>query len=196
MHDDEAYVDPSSIKMKTYFISYPDICFMMAEIAAKGGNSFGKSAEEWYRTGIAASFDLYKAMAVATGVPNASTVSAGSFATTVPYLGLPSIYSQQWVNNLLTPDEAWATWKRTGYPQFTNVRPGDNGQIGMGSIAFLENLWDGNENLQIVRRDALKMSSSLNQQNFVSAVETQKAKDPSYGVSATDTKGRIWWDKQ
>lgn len=196
MHDDESFVDGSAIKMKTYFISYPDVCFMMAEIAAKGGNGLGKTAEDWFRTGVAASFDLYKAMAVATNVPNASTVMPGSFATTLPYMGLASIYTQQWVNNLLTPDEAWATWKRTGYPQFTDVRPGDNGQIGKSSIAYLENLWDGNENLQIVRRDALKMNSSLNQQNFVTAVETQKAKDPSYGVSATDTKGRIWWDKQ
>lgn len=196
MHDDETYIDGSTIKMKTYLISYPDVCFMMAEIAAKGGNGLGKSAEEWYRAGIAASFDLYKTMAVATGVPNASAVTLGTFATTVPYQGLPSIYTQEWVNNLLTPDEAWATWKRTGYPQFTDVRPGSNGQIGTSSIAYLENLWDGSENLQIVRRDALRMTSSLNQQNYVTAVETQKTKDPSYGVSATDTKGRIWWDKQ
>ncbi len=195
MHDDESFVDGSTIKMKTYFISYPDVCFMMAEIAAKGGNGLGKTAEEWYRTGVAASFDLYKQMAVATKVPGAESVSAGTFATTIPYLGLPSIYTQSWVNNLLTPDEAWATWKRTGYPEFTDVRAGDNGLIGTSSIAYLENLWDGSENLKMARRDALKMTSSLNQKNFVDAVEVQKAKDASYGASATDTKGRIWWDK-
>lgn len=195
MHDDESYVDGAAIKMKTYFMSYPDVCFMMAEIAAKGGNSLGKTAEQWYRAGVAASFDLYKAMAVATSVPNASAVSSGTFSTTIPYLGLPSIYTQQWVNNLLTPEEAWGTWKRTGYPQFTDVRAGNNGLIGTSSIAYLENLWDGSENLQISRRDALRMSSSLNEQNFLQAVETQKTKDASYGVSSTDTKGRIWWDK-
>jgi hypothetical protein len=196
MHDDEPWVDGSTIKMKTYFMSYPDVCFMMAEIAAKGGNGLGKTAEEWYRTGITASFDLYKQMATATKVPGAESVAIGSFATTIPYTGLPSIYTQSWVNNLLTPDEAWATWKRTGYPQFTDVRPGDNGLIGTSSIAYLENLWDGNENLKIARRDALKMTSSLNQKNFVEAVEAQKTKDASYGAAATDTKGRIWWDKQ
>lgn len=196
MHDDEMYVDPGTIKMKSYFISYPDVCFMMAEIAAKGGNGLGKTAEEWFRTGVASSFDLYKSLAVATGVPGANSVSLGNFATTIPYLGLPSIYTQSWVNNLLTPDEAWATWKRTGYPQFTDVRPGSNGQIGASSIAYLENLWDGGENLQIVRRDALRMTSSLNEVNYTEAVTSQKTKDPSYGQVSTDTKGRIWWDKQ
>ena len=194
MHDDEAYVDPATIKMKSYFISYPDVCFMMAEIAAKGGNGLGKSAKEWFDAGVMNSFDLYKQMAVATGVPGASSVTLGSFATTLPYLGLPSIYTQAWVNNLLTPDEAWGLWKRTGYPQFTDVRPGSNGLIGTTSIAYLENLWDGNENLKMPRRDALRLTSSQNQDNFLKAVEAQKAKDPAYGVSATDTKGRIWWD--
>ncbi len=194
MHDDEQYVDGSTIKMKTYFISYPDVCFMMAEIAAKGGNGLNKSAEEWYREGISASFDLYKDLAVATNVPQASSVTKGNFSATIPFLGLPSIYSQAWVNNLVTPDEAWANWKRTGYPEFTDVKPGDNGMIGKTSIAYFESLWDGAEALQIPRRDALPMTSSLNQDNFLKAVETQKAKDASYGATATDTKGRIWWD--
>lgn len=135
-------------------------------------------------------------MAVATNIPGATSVTAGSFATTIPYTGLPSIYTQQWVNNLLTPNEAWATWKRTGYPQFTDVRSTNNGLIGTSSIAYLENLWDGGENLLITRRDALQMTSTINQPNFVSAVEAQKTKDASYGASSTDTKGRIWWDKQ
>jgi len=40
------------------------------------------------------------------------------------------------------------------------------------------------------------MTSTINQKNFVDAVEGQKTKDASYGASSTDTKGRIWWDKQ
>jgi hypothetical protein len=40
------------------------------------------------------------------------------------------------------------------------------------------------------------MTSSLNEANFTGAVTTQKSKDASYGQTATDTKDRIWWDKQ
>ena len=194
MHTNESYVDGSTIDMKTFFITYPDVCFMMAEIAAKGGNGLGKTAEQWYRTGIQASFDLYKSIAVMTNVPNASNITIGDFANNIPYLGLPSIYTQQWVNNLLTPDEAWSTWKRTGYPQFTDVRAGNNGSIGTSSIAYLENLWDGSQNLLIARRSALNATSDLNRANYQKAVETMIAKDASYGINAQDTKGRIWWD--
>lgn len=196
MHSDETYVDGASIKMKTFFLTYPDVCFMMAEIAAKGGNGLGKTAEQWYRAGIQASFDLYKSMAVATNVPNAANITIGKFAQNLPYQGLPSIYSQQWVNNLLTPDEAWATWKRTGYPQFTDVRAGNNGNIGTSSIAYLENLWDGGQNLLLPRRNTLDRTSDLNATNYQNAIDAMIKKDASYGANSQDTKGRIWWDVQ
>lgn len=198
-HDGETVVDGNSIKMRTPYLTYAETCFMMAEIAEKGGNGLGKSASDWFYAGVQASFDQYKKLAIATNVPKADTVTIGNFATTLPYLGLPSIYSQAWVNFLLEPDEAWAMWKRTGYPQFTDVRPGDNGKIGDGSsIAYLENLWNGSKDLSIVRRDALSLSSGSqpNNDNYQKAIQGMIAKDPAYGTKTTDTYGRIWWDKQ
>lgn len=201
MHDDEVKVDPSTqlIKMRTFYLSYAETCFMMAEIAEKGGNGLGKSASQWFYAGVQASFDQYKTAAVATNVPNAANVSAGSFVTALPYKGLPSIYSQAWVHFLVQPDEAWAMWKRTGYPQFTDVRSNSNGTIGDGStIAYLENLWDGGKNLLIARRNSLDLStgSNPNSDNYTKAIQNMITKDPAYGTKANDTKGRIWWDKQ
>lgn len=198
-HDDETVVDGNSIKMRTPYLTYAETCFMMAEIAEKGGNGFGKSASDWFYLGVQGSFDQYKKFAIAANVPKVDTVNIGNFASTLPYLGLPSIYSQAWVNFLMEPDEAWAMWKRTGYPQFTDVRPGSNGKIGDGStIAYLENLWTGSKNLSIVRRDALTLSSGSqsNNDNYQAALKGMIAKDPNYGTKASDTFGRIWWDKQ
>ncbi len=198
-HDGETVVDGKSIKMRTPYLTYAETCFMMAEIAEKGGNGLGKSASDWFYAGVQASFDQYKALATATNVPDAANVTIGSFATSLPYMGLPSIYSQAWVNFLLEPDEAWAMWKRTGYPQFTDVRSGDNGKIGDGSsIAYLENLWTGSKNLVIARRDALSLSSGSqpNNTNYQNAIQGMMAKDPAYGTKASDTYGRIWWDMQ
>lgn len=198
MHTDEPYADGSTIKMKSFFVTYAETCFMMAEIAEKGGNGLGQTASQWFYKGVQASFNQYQAFAVATKVPNADAISIGAFATPagIPYKGLPSIYSQSWVHFLMQPDEAWAMWKRTGYPQFTDVRAGNNGKIGDGSsIAYLENLWDGGKNLLIARRNGLNVSSTLNQQNYDAAVQAMIAKDPAYGADAQDTKGRIWWDK-
>lgn len=199
MHDDEVYADPLSIKMFTPYLTYAETCFMMAEIAEKGGSGLGKTAVQWFQTGVQASFDQYKAISINAKVPNAATITSGSFATTLPYLGLPSIYSQAWVDFLMEPNEAWAMWKRTGYPQFTNVRAGNNGKIGDGSsIAYLENLWDGGQNLLIARRNTLDLStgSNPNSENYNAAIKAMIAKDPAYGVNTQDTKGRIWWDKQ
>ncbi|PSL48000.1 SusD-like starch-binding protein associating with outer membrane [Chitinophaga niastensis] len=198
MHTDEAFSDGATIKMKSYFVTYAETCFMMAEIAAKGGNGLGQTASQWYYKGVQASFNQYQAFAVATKVPKADTVSIGAFATPagIPYLGLQSIYSQAWVHYLMQPDEAWATWKRTGYPQFTDVRAGNNGHIGDGSsIAYLENLWDGSRNLLVPRRNNFSVSSTLNLTNYTAAVQAMMAKDANYGAGAQDTKGRIWWDK-
>ncbi|WP_419803350.1 SusD/RagB family nutrient-binding outer membrane lipoprotein [Mucilaginibacter sp.] len=198
MHTDEIYAsDPGTIKMRTPYLNYAETCFMMAEIAEKGGNGLGKSASQWFYAGVQASFDQYKAAAISINVPNATNVVIGNFATTLPYKGLPSIYSQAWVNFLTEPDEAWAMWKRTGYPQFTDVRAGNNGAIGDGSsIAYLEGLWDGSQNLLIPRRNSLDLSSGSNQNsaNYSLAIKNMIAKDPAYGISTLDTKGRIWWD--
>ncbi|MEO6684240.1 MAG: SusD/RagB family nutrient-binding outer membrane lipoprotein [Ginsengibacter sp.] len=197
MHDDETYVDGNSIKMWTPYLTYAETCFMMAEIAEKGMNAMGKSASDWFYEGVKASFDQYKKVAIATNVPNATTVTIGNFATTLPYKGLPSIYSQAWVDFLMEPTESWAMWKRTGYPQYTDVRPGSNGKIGDGStIAYLENLWDGNKNLLTPRRSALQLSSGSNPNsaNYAKAIQAMIAKSSTYGTRAEDTKGRIWWD--
>ncbi|MEO9022828.1 MAG: SusD/RagB family nutrient-binding outer membrane lipoprotein [Ginsengibacter sp.] len=198
-HDGETVVDGKTIKMRTPYLTYAETCFMMAEIAQKGGNGLGKSASDWFHAGVQASFDQYQALAIATGVPKADTVTIGNFASSLPYLGLPSIYSQAWVNFLLEPDEAWAMWKRTGYPQFTDVRAGNNGKIGDGStIAYLENLWNGSKNLVIARRDALSLSSGSqpNNDNYQKALQSMISKDPAYGTKASSTYGRIWWDMQ
>lgn len=198
MHDDETYVDGNNIKMWTPYLTYAETCFMMAEIAENGGDGFGKSASEWFYAGVNASFDQYKNVAVATNVPNATAVMIGGFATSLPYKGLASIYSQAWVDFLMEPNESWAMWKRTGYPQYTDVRAGDNGKIADGStIAYLENLWDGSKNLVTPRRSALQLSSGSNPnaENYANAIQTMIAKDPAYGSKAEDTFGRIWWDK-
>lgn len=198
LHDDESFVDGSTIKYRTPYLTYPETCFMMAEIAQKGGNGLGKSASQWFYAGVQASFDEYKTAAINANVPNAANIVIGNFATSLPFLGLPSIYSQAWVNYLRQPEESWAMWKRTGYPQFTDVRPGNNGLIGTSSVAYLESVYDGSQNLLAPRRSALTLStgSNLNSANYSAAIQAMIGKDPAYGISAQDTKGRIWWDQK
>ncbi|WP_160711624.1 SusD/RagB family nutrient-binding outer membrane lipoprotein [Chitinophaga solisilvae] len=195
MHDDEKIVDGNTIKMRTSLLSYAETCFMMAEIAAKGGNSLGKSAAQWYDEGVTASFNDYKQKGIEQGTPRAADAQLGDFLTRYPYKGLESVYSQAWVNFLTQPEEAWAMWKRTGYPQFSTYVPGGVNKIGDGSgIAYLESLYTGSQNLLIPRRAVIPVSATEMLGNIGNAVKAMQAKDADYGVDRLDTRGRIWWD--
>lgn len=197
MHTDETDVDESTIQMRTPFLTYAETCFMMAEIAEKGGEGLGKAAAQWYSDGVTASFDQYKAMAKSTNVPGAVDVQMGDYLNRYPYNGLPSIYSQSWVHFLTQPEEAWAMWKRTGYPQSVDNFAGQPSPIGDGSgIAYLESLWTGSQYLIVPRRMPLPTPLEQNINNFNEAIQAMMAKDPAYGNGNNDTKGRIWWDTE
>lgn len=194
LHTDERIANGATIKMRTSLMNYAGVCFMMAEIAAKGGNGLGRSAAQWYADGVTASFDFYKEKGIAQGLPGAASVSFGDYLTRYPYNGLPSIYSQAWVNALVEPEEAWAMWKRTGYPQFDDYRAGRANKIGDGSgIAYLENLYTGTQNLVIPRRYILQITSTEMSANLDKAIMEMRAKDPAYG-ERLDSRGRVWWD--
>ncbi len=204
-HTDETFPDPSTIKMRTVWLTYGETCFMMAEIANKnGGSSFGQTAAQWYNAGVQASFAQYATAGAMVGVPNASSITIGDYLTRYPYDGtLQRIYSQEWVHFMVQPEDAYAMWKRTGYPQFVNYRAGQPttaGNIGDGSgVAYLENLWNGTANLVIPRREQFTITnagSTINSNNLFKAITTMQSKDASYGASGLDTKGRIWWDQQ
>lgn len=196
LHTDEDVVDGNTIKMRTSLLSYASACFMYGEIAAKtSANVFGKSAAQWYNDGVTASFNDYKARAITGRVPGASAVTLGNYLTNYPYT-LPRLYAQAWVNNLIEPEEAWAMWKRTGYPQFDNYRAGQPNLIGDGSgIAYLQNLWTGTSNILIPRRGVLSASATEMNGALEQAISDMKAKDPAFGTDRLDSKGRVWWDK-
>jgi len=217
-HTDESTsaigTDPSTIKNTTWFLTYAETCFMMAEIAQEGGNGLGQSAAQWYNNGVNASYAQYLADAKAGLVPGASTINNDSTAMTnflnsYPYDGtLQRIYSQEWVHLLIEPEEAYAMWKRTGYPEFVNNFAGQPSTIGDGSgTAYLESLWNGNADGIIPRRSAFTITGNLsagstaagmtlNQNNFNSALSTMETFNTNYGSNANYTIGRIWWDMQ
>ena len=194
----QAGVDPlsewkanESIKMNTCVLGYADFCFMMAEIAEKNGASyFGKDAGTWYMDGIKASIDMYQTMAAEVFVPQAdideSKARIADFLASnlIAYTGtlqekLEKIYTQSWINNMKHPEEAWANWKRTGYPKFRNWQPGEGVKIG-----YLDLLQNSQKQavLLIPRREAVPQRDE-NYRNWKAAIDGQIAKDAAYGVS-------------
>lgn len=185
----------------TPIITYPETCFMLAEIAVKKGASVaGKDATAWYREGIRASIEQYKAWATKMYVVAQTAETAPNYdpindAKIDAYLARPEfqtatlekIISQQWINLYMQPEEMWATWKRTGLPKFKDKPEPENG------VAFLETIQDAKVDLIIPRRNSLGTPNTLNIDNYNAAVEELK-QDAKYGNGTDKTEGRIWWD--
>ena len=201
--DQDKYdVSQNSISLFTPLITYPEVCFMMAEIAFKEGSAKGgKDALAWFRAGIKASMEQYQAWAEKMGVPAAMNKTSDNYNPITSskidtYLARPEfqsvslekIVTQQWVNLFMRPEEAWATWKRTGLPAFKNQPVPENG------VAFLEVLASGGDKLQVPRRCVLPIPNSENKDNYTEAIK-QLVADPNYGADENKTDGRIWWDK-
>ena len=89
----------------------------------------------------------------------------------------------------MRPEEAWATWKRTGLPAFKDQPVPDNG------VAFLETIATGGDKLLIPRRCVLPTPNMENVDNFNMAVK-ELTTDPNYGSDENKSDGRIWWDKK
>lgn len=195
-------VSQESISLFTPLITYPEVCFMMAEIAFKAGkNQGGKSATTWFQDGIRASMLQYQAWAEKMKVPSAMNPNSDNYnpitaAKIDAYLAQPEfqtvtldkIVTQQWINLFMRPEEAWATWKRTGLPAFKN-KP-----IPVNGVAFLETVSKGGNALIIPRRTALSAPNTANIDNY-NAILKELIAEPNYGSAVEKTDGRIWWDK-
>lgn len=195
--------DFQSMHCYTPVITYPETCFMIAEIAVKKGSAVaGKDATAWMREGIKASMQQYAGWAesmyvVAQTAPAAPTYNPLTEEKIDAYLSQPEfqtatlekIISQQWINLYNQPDEMWATWKRTGLPAFKPLPEPANG------VAYLEEIRDAGVELTVPRRNSLGTPNTLNIDNYNEAVK-QLCEDAKYGGDVSATEGRIWWDVQ
>ncbi|WP_316795015.1 SusD/RagB family nutrient-binding outer membrane lipoprotein [Pedobacter agri] len=177
-------------------ITYPDVCFMRAELASRGVTT--ENAESWYNKGVEASIRLYDDLANKAQIvdrSNALSYQAVSATEIAAYMARPAvkfdpskaldqIVSQAYLNFFKQPNEAWAIFKRTGMPNTSTVVP-------------LEKLVASGTEQFIPRRAALGIPSvtNLNYQNIMDAYKAMQA-DPDFGQGPSDITGRVWWDKK
>ena len=90
-------------------ITYPEICFILAE-AAQRGYSVG-SQQTWYTNGIQASLSYW-------GV--SSSYASYIAKPGVAYDGtLKQVMTQKYIANFLNAQETWFDWRKTGLPAIT-----------------------------------------------------------------------------
>lgn len=88
-------------------LSYAEVCFLRAEIAHRGWSS--EDAKEWYDKGVEAAMEWYE-------------ITAEDITTFLEGPGLynntlEQIITQKWIALYLDGWEAYAEYRRTGYPQ-------------------------------------------------------------------------------
>jgi hypothetical protein len=171
-------------------ITYAEYCFIRADLAARGITS--GDAADWYNKGVTASIEFYNKRAIAAKVENYTAVDATEISNYLATAGIAfdpakateQIACQAYLDFFRQPSEAWAWWKRTGYPNTTSVLPWAE-LTSNGSV------------MKLPRRAALTVlpPTDLNYNNQQEAY-TEMAQDPDFGSGPGDAFGRVWWDKQ
>jgi hypothetical protein len=139
-------------------MSYAEVLFLQAEAAERGWT--GDDPAALYRQAITASMLQH-------GIPQAA-ITAYLAQPAVAYAGIPSIGLQKWIALYGNGPEAYAEWRRLGYPVLT-----------AGPDAL-------NDGRIPVRFPYPAVEQSLNGANLSEAVARQG------GAGLND---RIWWDK-
>ncbi|MNS84110.1 Starch-binding associating with outer membrane [compost metagenome] len=147
----------------TQLITYAQLLFAKAE-AAKAGIISGGDAEAQANYNLAIENSLIQWNGDNTGL---TTFLADPAVAYDSNNAIKLIAYQRWVHLYMNGYEAWAEWRRTGYPQLTAA----SGTAG------------------IPTRQAYPSSEfTLNRQNYDKAKEALGGKDDLYG--------RVWWNKQ
>ncbi|NSL85365.1 SusD/RagB family nutrient-binding outer membrane lipoprotein [Chitinophaga solisilvae] len=145
---------------------------LLSEAALRGWSSGDKA--QYYREGVTAALRNWAQFGAAGVIPQEKISqyvsdnaldAGGSFETQ-----MNQIHTQFWVALLLDEQEAYANWRRTGYPQLTPVNY--NGNVTNGTIPR--------------RFPYSQAEQGINGVNYKAAVDRQ-------GPDLLTT--RIWWDK-
>lgn len=144
----------------TYIYTSAQVLFSMAEAAQRGW--IAGDAEQFYNDAIKASLDQY-------GVGDEfDTFITNEEVAFDPARAFEQIGNQKWVALFLNGYEAWAEWRRTGYPDLV---PAVAAQNKSGEIPV-------RQAYPVTERD-------LNETNYNEVVSRQ-------GEDGLDTK--VWWD--
>jgi len=128
--DDYNYTNVSALgtfylqpELPGFFVSYPEIKFLMAEAITKGYITGDANAN--YLEGIRASMEYNE-------IPTADISSYllnKSLATSSTQAALQDIATQNWIALFSQGVESWTEWRRTGYPALTPAIDGAINQI-------------------------------------------------------------------
>ncbi|RZL18937.1 MAG: SusD/RagB family nutrient-binding outer membrane lipoprotein [Pedobacter sp.] len=154
-------------------LTYSEVELLLADATVRFGPTFGGTAAEHYRKGMAAGVQQ---LSFFPGGPTPTEQEINTFTqgnSLLPGRELELINKQLWVTLFLNGPEAYANWRRSGFPVLI---PGVNND-------------EPGESLTIPRRFEYPYTEEeQNRANFEKVL-------PALGGTDSWT-GRVWWDKQ
>jgi hypothetical protein len=172
----------ASISAPTFWVTYAQTALLLAEAAHKGWITGGEAAaQQYYEAAIRADMNVYSLYLTRTG----STLPQVSVAEQDTYLAqagvaynatdaLELINTQYWIVNITNGTEAWANFRRSGYPALSR-NAFDDRLIAGGSDGFIHRFTYPDAEL------------SDNKEKYQAAVATMGGTD--YFIF------RVFWDK-
>lgn len=154
----------------TFFQTYAEVEFMLAEAAIRGWHT--GSAATHYENGVRAAMD-HVSMYDGSGAADISAADVDTYLADNPYdggNGLEQVNTQYWAATFLNGYEAWANYRRSGFPDLEQVN------------------YPGNPTGGTIPRRLRYPSSDqvLNADNYQAAINRQ-------GPDVMTT--RVWWDR-
>lgn len=157
-------------------MSYAETELLLAEAKVRWpGLATAHTAEEHYIQGVEAAMDMLAVRYKTTAIPTTERQtywSAHAFPTDVQGQ-LKSINEQLWIVHITNPSEAYANWRRSGFPVLKSAKE-------YGAITI--------DSQTIPRRLPYPLfEKSYNPTNYQQAVSRMGGTD--------DWNARVWWDK-
>lgn len=173
-------------------LTYAEFCFMASEFSLLGVVS-NKSAEQWYTDGVRASLKQWSKIGKYCDVVDYKEITDEEIEAFLSQddikwdskRAFEQIYAQTYVEEFKNSGEAWALYKRTGYPNSSN-----------GNIIQWEECTVNGTKQRIPRRMRFSypLSGTANYENEVKRIDDMRL-DADFG-DITDEFGRVWWDKK
>lgn len=157
----------SRLDAPTFFLTYSETQLLLAEAAQRGWTN--GSATDYYNKGVkAAILQINQTGGALTEAQADKYLAAHPYN---PAKGLEMINTQYWVATFMDEYEAWANWRRSGYPELTPVEPYP-GNVTNGTIP---------------RRFTYPVTeAATNSENYQAAVAGMNNGDKM--------NSRVWWD--
>ncbi len=170
-------------------ITYADVCFMRAELIARGLDNDQSRADSLYYQGIRASLMDYDHWAQITLQPDYTPLQYSEITNYLAQTGIvynpatavEQICDQKYLNYFVQPNETWALIKRTGFPAVAS------------QILAMEDV----SSVGVMPRRYAAIQPALGDLNYTNATNAidSMALNPNYGTPSSLT-GRVWWDAQ